>query len=449
MQKTERSQESLQEFVQLMQTGSLTEVSQAINELHPAEIAHLLESLPYEQRVLAWDLLIPENTGDVLLYVNDEVRAGLIRRMNPDQLVSATVGLDTDDLADILPDLPESVIGELLRSMDAQNRQLLESVLLYPEDTAGAIMSFDMVTIRPDVSLDVILRFLRFRGEIPEMTDNLFVINREGKFLGLLPLNMVLTKDPAFTVAELIDQAAESILVTTSVTEVARMFEQRDLVSAPVVDEKQILLGRITIDDVVDIIRDEADHSIMSFAGLDEEGDMFAPVVSSAQRRTVWLGINLITALLASFVIGLFGATIDQLVALAILMPIVASMGGIAGSQTLTLVIRGLALGHLGDSNINRLIRKELLVGVLNGVMWATVIGLLSWLWFHSALLGLIMGLAILFNLIVAAFAGATVPLVLRRFGIDPALAGGVLLTTITDVIGFFAFLGLATMFLV
>jgi len=449
MQKTERSQESLQGFVQLMQTESLAEVSHTLNGLHPAEIAHLLESLPYEQRVLAWDLMIPENTGDVLLYVNDEVRAGLIRRMNPDQLVSATEGLDTDDLADILPDLPESVIGELLRSMDAQNRQLLESVLLYPEDTAGAIMSFDMVTIRPDVSLDVILRFLRFRGEIPEMTDNLIVINREGKFLGLLPLNMVLTKDPAFTVAELIDQAAESILVTTSVTEVARLFEQRDLVSAPVVDEKQILLGRITIDDVVDIIRDEADHSIMSFAGLDGEGDMFAPVVRSAQRRTVWLGINLITALLASFVIGLFGATIDQLVALAILMPIVASMGGIAGSQTLTLVIRGLALGHLGDSNIMRLVRKELLVGVLNGVMWATVIGLLSWLWFHSAMLGLIMGLAILFNLIVAALAGATVPLVLRRFGIDAALAGGVLLTTITDVIGFFAFLGLATVFLV
>jgi magnesium transporter len=448
MENQDEIKDHLNHITALIEAGDLREASTALAELHPAEIAHLLESLPYDKRLLTWELVDPDHDGDVLAHVKDEVRGGLIRTMDAEELIAATENLDADDLADILPDLPEAVMTELLQSMDEQNRDRLESILQYPEDTAGGLMNVDVITIRPDVSLDVILRYIRFHGSLPDSTDVLFVVNRTGKYLGVLRITDLLTHDESLTVAEVMNRDIRPLTASADDHEVAQLFEKRDLISAPVVDDEGRLLGRITIDDVVDVIRDEADHSFMSLAGLDEEDDIFAPVVRSTRRRTVWLGVNLLTALLASYVIGLFGATIERLVALAILMPIVASMGGIAGSQTLTIVIRGIALGHVGKSNRFTLLRKELAVGALNGIIWAVVVGLLALAWFDNTKLGIIIGCAILFNLFVAALAGATIPIVLYRFGADPALAGGVVLTTVTDVVGFFAFLGLAALFL-
>jgi magnesium transporter len=299
------------------------------------------------------------------------------------------------------------------------------------------------------LAFDVVIRFLRILGKVPEMTDNLIVVDRNGYYLGTMLLTDLLTKNASSTVSEIMSRETEAIPASMSVRDVANKFEHRDLVSAPVVDDQNKLLGRITIDDVVDVIRDEADHSLMSMAGLSEEDDMFAPVVRSSRRRTIWLGINLITALLASWVIGQFEATIEKLVALAVLMPIVASMGGIAGSQTLTLVIRGIATGQIAPSNARRLLNKEFMVGILNGMTWALVIALIAWLWFHDAQLSVIIAAAILVNLIVAALAGTTIPMLLNKMGIDPALAGGVVLATVTDVIGFLAFLGMAAVFIV
>ncbi len=443
-----KPQKRLQSFAEALESGRLFNIRRMVNELHPAEIGHLLESLPPHERELVWEMVEQDKDGDVLLYVNDEVRANLIREMAPEELVAAAEGLDTDDLADILQDLPDMVIQEVLQSMGAQDRIRLESVLSYPEDTAGGLMNVDTVTVRANVTLDVVLRYLRLRGELPDMTDHLMVVDRDDSYLGLLSIGDLLTKDPSFTVAEVMMHEEQSIPATMPVSEVASLFEQRDLISAPVVDEAGKLLGRITIDDVVDVIRDEAEHSIMSMAGLDEEDDIFAPVVASSRRRGVWLGINLGTAFLASWVIGLFDATIEQIVALAVLMPVVASMGGIAGSQTLTLVIRGMALGRIGPANSSRILVKELAVGGLNGVLWALVVGAVAVLWFDDFALGGIIAVAMVVNLIAAAFAGATIPLLMQRIGIDPALSASVVLTTVTDVVGFFVFLGLATMVL-
>jgi len=438
----------LQAFTDLLRDGTLAHVERELRELHPAEIAHLLEALPREQRDAVWDLVSKEQEGDVLLQVNDDVRERLIRDMDNSELVAAAEGLETDDLADILSDFPDAVADQVLQAMDAQHRERLEAVMSYPEDTAGGMMNTDTVTVRADITLDVVQRYLRLVGEIPEMTDQLIVTNRDNKYLGLLPLTDLLTKNPDITVAELMDREQEAILATMPEQEVASRFEKRDLVSAPVVDEKGDLLGRITIDDVVDVIRDQAEHSLMSMAGLSEEDDMFAPVASSSQRRAIWRGVNLLAALLASWVISLFDATLEKMVALAVLMPIVASMGGIAGNQTLTLVIRGMALGQISRSNAHRLFNKELLVGGLNGLIWALVVGGIVVTWFGDVQLGGIIATAMLVNLVVAAMAGATIPLALKRVGIDPALAGGVLLTTVTDVIGFLAFLGLAALVL-
>ncbi len=438
----------LQAFTDLLRDGTLARVKRELHELHPAEIAHLLEALPHEQRDAVWELVSAEQEGDVLLQVNDDVRERLIRDMDNSELLAAAEGLETDDLADILSDFPDAVTEQVLEAMDAQHRERLEAVMSYPEDTAGGLMNTDTITVRADISLDVVLRYLRRIGEIPEMTDQLIVTNRENKYLGLLPLTDLLIQNPDTLVAEHMDREREAILATLPEQEVASLFEKRDLVSAPVVDEEGRLLGRITIDDVVDVIRDEAEHSLMSMAGLSEEDDMFAPVATSSQRRAVWLGVNLLTALLASWVIGQFDATLEKMVALAILMPIVASMGGIAGNQTLTLVIRGMALGQISRSNARRLFNKELLVGGLNGVVWALIVGGIVVAWFGDVQLGGIIAAAMLINLVVAAMAGATIPLLLKQVGIDPALAGGVLLTTVTDVIGFLAFLGLAALLL-
>ncbi len=444
----EKRQQRLEIFIQALEYDTLANVRGMLNNLHPAEIAHLMESLPHHERLLLWDLLDADLNGEVLLHVNDELRASLIGEMGTDELVAAAEGLETDDLADILLDLPSAVIDEVLQAMDEQNRHRLESVMSYPEDTAGGLMNVDTVTVRPDVTLDVVLRYLRLRGEIPETTDVLFVVDRDDRYLGQLPLTVLLTQRPTKMVRDVMLFEGESIAVVTSASEVAGLFEHRDLVSAPVLDDKHRLLGRITIDDVVDVIRDEAEHSMMSMAGLDEESDMFAPAMVSARQRGVWLGLNLLTALLASWVIGLFEATIEQIVALAVLMPIVASMGGIAGSQTLTLVIRGIALGQIGHANSRKLLMKEITIGILNGALWAVVVAAVAILWFGNYQIGWVIGAAIIVNLIVAAIAGACIPLFLKKVGADPALGGGVMLTTVTDVVGFFVFLGLASVVL-
>ena len=447
--RLESSQERLAQVLEWLERGDLEALDQHLVQMHPAEIANLLESLPRDQREVVWSRVPAEEEGEVLLYVNDEVRSDLIREMDREELVAAAEGMDTDDLADILPDLPEPVISELLQSMSEQDRQRLETVLVYPDDTAGGLMNLDTVSIRPHVTLDVVLRYLRFRGELPEPTDSLFVVNREDKYLGRVRLAQLVTSDPTLTVAEILDRDLDPIPADTPAAEVARLFEDHDLVSAPVVDENGKLLGRITIDDVVDLIREQADHDIMARSGLDEEDDMFAPVLRSSRRRAVWLGVNLVTAFLASWVIGLFDATIEKVVALAVLMPIVASMGGIAGTQTLTLMIRGIALGQVSASNAWGLLRKEVLVSLVNGILWAAVVAIVAIAWFHNVTLGVVIGLAIVVNLLVAAVAGALIPLGLQKLGADPALAGGVVLTTVTDVVGFMAFLGLATLFLV
>lgn len=441
-------QSRLQTISDLLETGTAEQARKLLASLNPAEIAHMLESFPPGPRTLIWELVQPEDHGEVLLHVADEVRAGLIREMETGELVAATEGLETDDLADLLYDLPRAVSEEVLRSMDLQDRQRLEAVLHYAEDTAGGLMNVDTVTVRADVSLDVVLRYLRLRGEMPELTDSLMVVDRYDTYIGLLPLTTLLTMDPELSVAAVMDQEVKGIPADTPATVVAKMFQDLDLVSAPVVNESGRLIGRITIDDVVDVLQDTADHSLLSMAGLDEEDDIFAPVVQSARNRAVWLGVNLLTAFLASWVIGLFESTIQQVVALAVLMPIVASMGGIAGSQTLIIVIRGLAMGRIGDANARWLLARELAVSLLNGVLWSLVVAAIAIAWFRNYDIGLVIAAALIANLACAALAGLMIPLFLKRIGIDPALAGNVLLTTVTDVVGFMVFLGLGTLIL-
>jgi len=444
----ENTHEHLRLLAGNLDSGALSQIKRQVNELHPAEIANLLESLPLQHRRIVWELTNPELAGDILVEVNDEVRQGLIEHTDEKDLITAAVSLETDDLADIFEDLPQAVLHQVVRSMSNQDRRRLQSVMSYDEDSAGGLMNPDVVTIRPNVDLDVVLRYLRQRGELPANTDKLFVVDREDRYLGILNISDLLTQSKKESVSRVMLTDQKALSPTLSANEVALFFEDYNLLSAPVVDEKNHLLGRITVDDVVDVIRDEADRSILNLAGLDEDDDMFAPVTRSAKRRAVWLGINLFTAFLASWVIGLFAATIEQIVALAVLMPIVASMGGIAGSQTLMLVIRGIALNQIGKSNSRWLLWKELAVGGLNGLLWASVVAVITGLWFQNQALGLLIGAALVINLIGAALAGATIPLTLKRLNIDPAIAGGVILTTVTDVIGFFSFLGLATLFL-
>jgi len=443
-----RNQELVLSIQEALEANDLLGVRNALADLHPSELADLLESLPSEMRDELWVHVEPEAEGDVLAQANDAVRAALLENMAPHEVAAATASLDTDDAADILQDLPVSRADEVLRSMDEQNRVRIASILSYPEDTAGGLMNVDVVTVRADVEVEVVLRYLRLHGSIPEKTDSLMVVDRESIYLGVLPLAALVAASPDTYVGDLMRIDADGIPATTDEASVALLFEQRDLLSAAVVDGNGTLLGRITVDDVIDVIREQSAHSFMSAAGLNEEEDIFAPVVDSTRRRSLWLGINLATAFLAAWVIGRFEATIEQLVALAILMPVVASMGGVAGSQTLTIVIRGMALGQIGAANARLLLYRELAIGVLNGILWAVVVAFVGGLWFGDIRLGAVIGIAIIINLIVAAFSGAVIPLILRRINVDPALAGGVVLTTVTDVVGFFAFLGLATLFL-
>lgn len=443
-----QSQEMLQTLQEAIASGDSLTTQQVLKSLHPSEIADLLESLPARDREHLWQFIGIDLEGDVLSHAQDGVRAQLLGQMMPSEVAAVTETLETDDAADILQDLPETVVDEVLQSMDKQNRERLASALSYPEDSAGGLMNIDAITVRPDVELETVMRYLRWQNKVPEKTDSLFVVDRENRYLGLLPLTDLLTHDPRVKVEQAMDARTDGIPIGLPAAEVAKLFEQRDLLSAAVVDIEGRLLGRITVDDVLDVIRDQGDHSLMSLAGLDEDDDTFAPVIVSARRRALWLGVNLSTAFLAAWVIGRFESTIQQLVALAILMPVVASMGGIAGSQTLTIVIRGLALGQVGAANAKSLLWKELLVSIVNGLLWAFVVGLVVVIWFGDLGLGLIIGIAMMINLSTAAGAGAVIPLALKRLHIDPALAGGVVLTTITDVVGFVTFLGLAALFL-
>jgi len=435
----------LDHLSQALESGTRQQVHHLLKNLSASEIGDLLESLPPAKRLTVWEMMDPELEGDVLVEVNDEVRGTLISGTSPEDLVAAVDDLDLDDLADIFDDLPDAVNSEVLRSMDRQDRERLAQVLAYDEDSAGGLMDPDVVTIRPDVTLDVVLRYLRVRGELPEVFDLLFVIDRNDRYLGSLKLSDLLTHSPSNTVGELMDTSARTIPVTMHESQVAMEFEHHDLVSAPVIDDGNRLLGRITVDDVFDVIRDEAEHTVLTMAGLDEEEDMFAPVVHSARRRWIWLGVNLVTALLAAMVLYAFEPTLDQIVATAVLFPVVMSMGGIAGTQTLTLMVRGMATGQVSTVNTPALLRKELAVGLLNGLVFSVVVAAIAMLWYQDIPLGLVMAAAILINLLAGALAGALIPGILKRMSIDPALAGGVVLTTVTDVIGILAFIGLAT----
>jgi len=442
----DRNTERLSVVEDLLEGGTARQVEQTLSALHPAEIADLLESLPRAQRTLLWAHVPTDLDGEVLLEVGEDVRETLVDDMEPGEVLAATEQLDIDDMADFVQSLPETVVREVLSGMDKQNRRRLEEVLAWPEDSAGGLMNVDGVMVRANVTLEVVLRYLRSRGELPPHTDRLVVVDRYGRFRGILGIDTLLTNDPTILVSEVMDRESEPIAPETAASEVARQFEDRDLISHPVADADGRVLGRITIDDVVDVIRENAENSMMRRAGLDAEEDLFAPIRQASTRRAVWLGINLMTAFLAAWVIGQFEATLQEVVAMAILMPIVASMGGIAGTQTLTIVIRGLALGQITRRNTRPLMIKELAVAAANGLVWALLLAVVALIWFGNGPLALILCIALVLNLAMAAASGVLIPLLLQRMGIDPALAGGVILTTITDVVGFGAFLGMGAM---
>ncbi len=424
-------------------------IASTLDEISNAQVADILESTPSAQRDQIWPLIPTPDLGQVLLETGDELREKYLQQLESQQIAEIIESLpDADDQADLILALPTEKLVSVLYILDRQKREKLESLLSFPEDTAGGLMDLDQITIRADVSLDVVLRYLRIRGEMPDHTDQLFVTDRYDNYKGVLALKELLTSDNEALVEQIMDTEVMALEADMEDTQVARLFEDNDLVSAPVIDEQGKLIGRITVDDVVDVIREEGDSSFLSMAGLHEDEDLFSPVWSSSRRRAVWLGFNLLTAFLAAAVIGLFEATLDKIVALAILITIVPSMGGIAGSQTLTLVIRGLALDQLGSSNFNDLVKKEIAVGLINGLLWAMVVAAFTILWFQDFYIAAIIAVALVVNLLAGAFAGALIPVILKRMGIDPALAGGVVLTTFTDVIGVLAFLGLATIFL-
>ncbi len=430
-----------------LEEGTLRDVRRLIRNMDPGDVAHILESSPPRHRHVLWQLIEGTQEAEVINELGEELKVDFLQAMAPDEVAQLTEELDDDDVADILQQLPEEFTALVLEEMDEQDRARLEKVMVYADDTAGGLMNTDTITIRADVTLDVVLRYLRRHDEIPDMTDTLIVVNRDDRYLGVLPIRTLLVSDPTKSVRECMIARRQAIPTDMPDDEVARLFARKDWVSAPVVDEDDYVVGRITIDDVVDVIREDADHSLMSMAGLGEDDDTFAPALKTARRRAVWLGVNLITAFIAASVINLFQGTIEKVVALAVLMPIVASMGGIAGTQTLTVLIRAIAMGQVNSGNARWLLSREALVGALNGVTWAVVVAVAAALWFNDSTLGLIIATAIVINLVTAGLAGAMLPMVLQRMNIDPALAGGVVLTTVTDVVGFLSFLGLASVF--
>ena len=439
-------------LLKALENGARQAVTGLLRGLHPAQIADALEALPQELRPDLWREVPAATKGEVLLELHGEVRQQLIDTSDETELLAALASLEMDELADLDADLPESVMDTMVQAMDARRRDDYEAVRSYPDDTAGGLMDVDAAAVRADVTLKAVLRFLRQRrakeGALPEHLDSLIVVDRDNTYLGMLRLSDVVSLGSGTTVSEAMATGVPAIPVLTSASRVARLFADQDLISAAVVNEAGRLVGRITIDDVVDVMRGEAEHEVMSRAGLSKATDMFAPIIPSAARRAVWLGVNLVNAFVAAWVIGLFEDSIAKIVALAVLMPVIASMGGVAGNQTLTLVARGIALGQVGKSNARHLLLRELASGLLNGIFWALVVTVVVVLWFGDTRLGLVFGAALVLNLLTGALAGTLVPLALQRIGIDPALAGGVVLTAATDVVGFFSFLGLATLLL-
>jgi len=423
-------------------------IKSVLEKLHPSEVALLLSSLPLKERLHVWGLLNALCKGEALPHLAEDIRVGLLKETATAELVSATSHLDLDDLTDLMQDLPSKLSQTIIQSMERQNRQQLETTMAYSEDTAGGLMDLDAISIRQDMNVGVVLNYLRKLGKLPPATDKLMIVNRDNKFLGSLHISRILTSDNATPIRNLINQEAIAIPVNMPDTEVASIFKDRDLLSAPVVDENDKLLGRITVDDVVDVILEDAEEALMARDGLDDELDIFSPVKQSAWRRTPWLAIHLVTSFIAIYVVSMFEKSIAQIVALAILMPLNASMGGVTGSQTMTLVIRGIALNRINNSNFMWLIGREAAVGLVNGVFWALVVAVITFFWFGSANLGMVIAAAMIINLFIATVAGAVIPLIQKRLGIDPALAGHVVLTAVTDVIGFLSFLGLATIIL-
>jgi magnesium transporter len=446
--EAQHSQNQLQAINDALADGLFVKVQQMLQTMPAGDVALLLESSRSKTRTEIWQLIEPDAYSDILEELSEDVRNGIIHHMLPEKLADALEEMDTDDLVETLSSLPAAKSQDLLASMDEQDRQRAELGLSYGEDTAGFIMNTDTISLRPEVTVEVVFRYLRLKGDIPDDTDTFYVVDRNDKLVGGVPVTKLLTASASTSIEKLMKNS-EAVPVDMNDSEVASLFERYDWLSAPVVNNNNHLVGRITIDDVVDIIREDAEHSMMSMAGLDDEEDTFAPAVKSTQRRSIWLGINLFTALMAAAVSDLFEQTLSQLAVLAILNTIVPSMGGAAGNQTLTLVIRGMALGHVNPGNSRWLIMKELGIGFLNGIIWSVLIASVIAIWKQDLMLGLVIAFAMMINMVAAGLAGATLPIVMRKMNIDPALAGSVILTTITDVVGIFAFLGTATLFLI
>ncbi|HJA17648.1 MAG TPA: magnesium transporter [Candidatus Duodenibacillus intestinigallinarum] len=428
-----------------------TELTDVLSDLHPADIAYILEALPPEQRLAVWNLVRHEHEGDVLVEVSEGVRETLIDSMDREELVDAVEGLDTDEIADLVDDLPPDVVAEVQEGLSHEERAQLRAAMSYPEDSVGARMDFEMISIRQDVSLEIVLKFLRRFESLPDHTDQLFVVDRQGKFLGALPVAQILVHEPTRSVSSLMQSDILTLNPLDDASDAAQAFERYDLVSSPVVDEAGRLVGRLTVNEVVDVIREESAEDAYAAVGLDEEQDIFGSVWDSAKSRWVWLGVNLCTAFFASRVISAFDGTISKVVALAALMPVVAGMAGNSGNQTLTLLVRSMAMGQVTDANTGRLLRKELLVALLNGLVWGVIAGLCVWGLYHDSaqgmMLGGVMALAMLLNIVLGAAMGLAVPLVLKALNKDPAMGGSVLLTFMTDSGGFLIFLGLASVF--
>jgi magnesium transporter len=446
--RRQRKPDHLKRVLAALEVGDTDRLRALLAELHPADIARILEGITPEQRPVVWAQVDTQRLGEVLLELPETVRVNLVKLMDDQSLVAAARALDTDDIADLIPDLSDEVIAEILFALDKQDRQRLDTVLSYAEDTAGGLMNVDAVTVRENITLEVVLRYLRRRGGLPEHTNILFVVDRNDRLIGILSLSRLLTSEVGRRVSQVMEREVIKFQALAPDREVAAAFERYNLISAPVVDENNRLLGRITVDDVVDVIREQADRQVLAPAGLSEDEDIFAPVVRTSRKRALWLGINLVTAFIAAAVVGLFEQTISKVAVLAVMLPIVAGMGGNAGTQTLTVVVRGLALGIVTEANARRVLTKELMVGALNGLLFAVTVALVTLAWHQNHLVALALALAMVINLVFAALSGVTIPVLVRKFGVDPAVASGVILTTVTDVVGFFAFLGLATVFL-
>ncbi|MEY4593344.1 MAG: hypothetical protein RIR18_2239 [Pseudomonadota bacterium] len=432
----------------LVHQQHLNELRAKLDGMHPADVAYILEALPFDERLLVWDLVKAERDGEILLELSDAVRESLIETMDRQELVAAAETLDADELADLAPDLPQEVIQDVFESLPAEEREQLQTALSYPEESVGSLMDFEMLTVRDDVTLETVLRYLRRFDELPEHTDKIFVVDRADCLQGVLPLGSLLVNDPELPVKSVMHRDVVSFNPEDDAEDAAQAFERYDLVSAPVVDEDNIVIGRLTLVTVVDYIREESEAEQLAQVGLKEEEDIFASVWDSVKNRWAWLAINLITAFAASRVIGAFEGSIEKLVALAALMPIVAGIGGNSGNQTITMIVRAIAMGQVQPDAMRRLLRKEVGVALINGLIWGGLLGGLSWWLYGSFSLGVVMTSAMTLNLLLAASAGVGIPLLRARFGADPAIGGSVMITALTDSGGFFIFLGLATLFL-